>query len=186
MYYKHPALVKPSLPALKPLRSLQPRHVLRPSGKNSPYVQKLRALPVQGVTSVMKMAPSSGKRMACAPHCFSLPTGCTPLLWPRPKARPSGTTCPLRIRLLVDFPGCTQFLADIRRGIRRKLIVSITELALLLGLHAAGAYPKSQRAPVGIRPLPSGSSCMNGSHVLQAVFRPVSSRIALWRLGIFP
>jgi len=57
---------------------------------------------------------------------------------------------------------------------------------LALGLHAAGAYPKSQRAPVGIRPLPSGSSCMNGSHVLQAVFRPVSSRIALWRLGIFP
>ena len=43
LYYKHPALVKPSLPALKPLRSLQPRHVLRPSGKNSPYVQKLRA-----------------------------------------------------------------------------------------------------------------------------------------------
>ena len=71
----------------------------------------------------MKMMPSSGKRMACAPHCFSLPTGCTPLLWPRPKARPSGTICPLRIRLLVDFPGCTPFLADIRRGIRRKFIV---------------------------------------------------------------
>ena len=88
LYY--PALVKPSLPALKPLRSLQPRHVLRPSGKNSPYVQKLRALPVQGVTSVMKMTPSSGKRMACAPHCFSLPTGCTRLLWPRLKAGPSG------------------------------------------------------------------------------------------------
>ena len=151
LYYKHPALVKPSLPALKPLRSLQPRHVLRPSGKTPPYVQKLRALPVQGVTSVMKMAPSSGKRMACAPHCFSLPTGCMSLLWPRPKARPSGTICPLRIRLLVDFPGCTPFLADIRCGIRRKLIVSITELALLLGLqsNAAGAYPKSQRSPAG-------------------------------------
>ena len=163
-----------------PLRPAAFWKKLPPTSKNS------EPLPVQGVTSVMKMPPSSGKRMACAPHCFSLPTGCMPLLWPRPKARPSGTICPLRIRLLVDFPGCTPFLADIRRGIRRKLIVSITELALLLGLHAAGAYPKSQRAPVGIRPLPSGSSCMNGSHVLQAVFRPVSSRIALWRLGIFP
>ena len=40
LYYKHPALVKPSLPALKPLRSLQPRHVLRPSGKNSPLRPK--------------------------------------------------------------------------------------------------------------------------------------------------
>ena len=163
-----------------PLRPAAFWKKLPPTSKNS------EPLPVQGVTSVMKMPPSSGKRMTCAPHCFSLPTGCTPLLWPRPKARPSGTICPLRIRLLVDFPGCTPFLADIRRGIRRKLIVSITELALLLGLHAAGAYPKSQRAPVGIRPLPSGSSCMNGSHVLQAVFRPVSSRVALWRMGIFP
>ena len=32
-----------ALPAPKPLRSLQIRYVLRPSGKNSPYVQKLRA-----------------------------------------------------------------------------------------------------------------------------------------------
>lgn len=40
LYYKHPALVKPSLPALKPLRSLQPRHALRPSGKNSPLRPK--------------------------------------------------------------------------------------------------------------------------------------------------
>ena len=156
-----------------PLRPAAFWKKLPPTSKNS------EPLPLPGVTSVMKMPPSSGKRMTCAPHCFSLPTGCTPLLWPRPKARPSGTICPLRILLLVDFP-------DIRRGIRRKLIVSITELALRLGLHAARAYPKSQRAPVGIRPLPSGSSCMNGSHVLQAVFRPVSSRIALWRLGIFP
>lgn len=105
MYYKHPALVKPSLPALKPLRSLQPRHVLRPSGKNSPYVQKLRALPVQGVTSVMKMAPSSGKRMACAPHCFSLPTGCTRLLWPRLKAHlPASSPPPSRFSRLYTIP----------------------------------------------------------------------------------
>ena len=118
LYYKHPALVKPSLPALKPLRSLQPRHVLRPSGKNSPYVQKLRALPVQGVTSVMKMAPSSGKRMACAPHCFSLPTGCTRLLWPRLKAHlPASSPPPSRFSRLYTI------LADIRRGIRRKFIV---------------------------------------------------------------
>ena len=104
-YYKHPALVKPSLPALKPLRSLQPRHVLRPSGKNSPYVQKLRALPVQGVTSVMKMAPSSGKRMACAPHCFSLPTGCTRLLWPRLKAHlPASSPPPSRFSRLYTIP----------------------------------------------------------------------------------
>ena len=121
-----------ALPAPKPLRSLQIRYVLRPSGKTPPPTSKnSEPLPVQGVTSVMKIPPSSGKRMTCAPHCFSLPTGCMPLLWPRPKARPSGTICPLRIRLLVDFPDCTQFLADIRRGIRRKLIVSITELALL-------------------------------------------------------
>ena len=105
LYYKHPALVKPSLPALKPLRSLQPRHVLRPSGKNSPYVQKLRALPVQGVTSVMKMAPSSGKRMACAPHCFSLPTGCTRLLWPRLKAHlPASSPPPSRFSRLYTIP----------------------------------------------------------------------------------
>ena len=32
-----------AIPAPKPLRSLQIRYVLRPSGKNSPYVQKLRA-----------------------------------------------------------------------------------------------------------------------------------------------
>ena len=103
LYY--PALVKPSLPALKPLRSLQPRHVLRPSGKNSPYVQKLRALPVQGVTSVMKMAPSSGKRMACAPHCFSLPTGCTRLLWPRLKAHlPASSPPPSRFSRLYTIP----------------------------------------------------------------------------------
>ena len=100
-----------------PLRPAAFWKKLPPTSKNS------EPLPVQGVTSVMKMAPSSGKRMACAPHCFSLPTGCMPLLWPRPKARPSGTICPLRIRLLVDFPGCTPFLADIRRGIRRKFIV---------------------------------------------------------------
>ena len=105
LYYKHPALVKPSLPALKPLRSLQPRHVLRPSGKTSPYVQKLRALPVQGVTSVMKMAPSSGKRMACAPHCFSLPTGCTRLLWPRLKAHlPASSPPPSRFSRLYTIP----------------------------------------------------------------------------------
>ena len=32
--------VRTELPALKPLRSLQPRHVLRPSGKNSPLRPK--------------------------------------------------------------------------------------------------------------------------------------------------
>ena len=94
-----------ALPAPKPLRSLQIRYVLRPSGKNSPYVQKLRALPVQGVTSVMKMAPSSGKRMACTPHCFSLPTGCTRLLWPRLKAHlPASSPPPSRFSRLYTIP----------------------------------------------------------------------------------
>lgn len=186
LLYLHPALVKPSLPAPKPLRSLQIRYVLRPSGKNSPYVQKLRAPSCLRRNLRHEDAAFIREAYALRAALFSLRTGCTALLWPHPKAGPSGNICPLRVRLLVDFPGCTQFLADIRRGIRRKLIVSITELALLLGLHAARAYPKSQRAPVGIRPLPSGSSCMNGSHVLQAVFRPVSSRVALWRMGIFP
>ena len=70
LYYKHPALVKPSLPALKRSALSSPATSCGLLEKTPPYVQKLRALPVQGVTSVMKMAPSSGKRMACAPHCF--------------------------------------------------------------------------------------------------------------------
>ena len=118
LYYKHPALVKPSLPALKRSALSSPATSCGLLEKTPPYVQKLRALPVQGVTSVMKMAPSSGKRMACAPHCFSLPTGCTRLLWPRLKAHlPASSPPPSRFSRLYTI------LADIRRGIRRKFIV---------------------------------------------------------------
>lgn len=53
----------------------------------------------------MKMAPSSGKRMACAPHCFSLPTGCTRLLWPRLKAHlPASSPPPSRFSRLYTIP----------------------------------------------------------------------------------
>ena len=87
----------------------------------------------------MKMAPSSGKRMACAPHCFSLPTGCTRLLWPRLKAHlPASSPPPSRFSRLYTIP-C-------------RYSPWHTGLALLLGLQstAAGAYPKSQRSPAGI------------------------------------
>ena len=107
LYYKHPALVKPSLPPgpqAAPLSPAPPRPAafwkkLPPTSKNS------EPLPVQGVTSVMKMAPSSGKRMACAPHCFSLPTGCTRLLWPRLKAHlPASSPPPSRFSRLYTIP----------------------------------------------------------------------------------
>ena len=174
MYYKHPALVKPSLPALKPLRSLQPRHVLRPSGKNSPYVQKLRALPVQGVTSVMKMAPSSGKRMACAPHCFSLPTGCTRLLWPRLKAHlPASSPPPSRFSRLYTIP--CRYSPWHRAG-----------LAARPSIKRGRGISEVTALSCGDSPLASGSSCMDGSHVLQAVFRSVSSHVVHWWPGIFP
>ena len=181
LYY--PALVKPSLPALKPLRSLQPRHVLRPSGKNSPYVQKLRALPVQGVTSVMKMAPSSGKRMACAPHCFSLPTGCTRLLWPRLKAHlPASSPPPSRFSRLYTIP-CLYAPWD-------KAEIKSTRQQ---GWPCCSAFNQPRQGHIRSHsallwgfPLASGSSCMDGSHLLQAVFRPVSSYVAPWWLGIFP
>lgn len=181
LYYKHPALVKPSLPALKPLRSLQPRHVLRPSGKNSPYVQKLRALPVQGVTSVMKMAPSSGKRMACAPHCFSLPTGCTRLLWPRLKAHlPASSPPPSRFSRLYTIPCLYSpwHKAEIHRPRQQ-------------GWPCCSAFNQPRQGHIRSHsallrgfPLASGSSCMDGSHLLQAVFRPVSSYVAPWWPGI--
>ena len=72
-----PCKALPPGPQAAPL----PPDPLRPAAfwkKLSPTSKNSEPLPVQGVTSVMKMPPSSGKRMTCAPHCFSLPKDVRP------------------------------------------------------------------------------------------------------------
>lgn len=73
LYYKHPALVKPSLPALKPLRPLQVLCGLSPSGRSSSISSLLKFLfPVKNQMTVRPcFSPSSLRPPA--------PVGCSPL-----------------------------------------------------------------------------------------------------------
>ena len=127
------------------------------------------------------MAPSSGKRMACAPHCFSLPTGCTRLLWPRLKAHlPASSPPPSRFSRLYTIPCLYSpwHKAEIHRPRQQ-------------GWPCCSAFNQPRQGHIRSHsallrgfPLASGSSCMDGSHLLQAVFRPVSSYVAPWWPGI--
>ena len=78
LYYKHPALVKPSLPALKPLRPLQVLCGLSPSGRSSSISSLLKFLfPVKNQMTVRPcFSPSSlgPLRPWAAPPCRLFPS----------------------------------------------------------------------------------------------------------------
>ena len=101
-----------------------------------------------------------------------------------PKGRAFRPIRPLRVRHLVDFPGCTQFFADTRYQKIQNFIISATKFCLSLGicLTSCLVYIATQNLPFFLQLLAMLGVFLSGG-MLSAIYlrgasHPFAMRIA--------